>query len=62
MPHGARPPKVVAAELSLALHDTEGGRNLRSIGLEHDIDTASQIDHFNIVSQLDVAAWRIVLA
>jgi len=62
VPHGARPPKALAGELSLALHDTEGGRNLMAIGLEHDIDTAAQVDHFNIVPQLDVSSWRIVPA
>jgi 2-phosphosulfolactate phosphatase len=59
VPHGARPPKALAGELSLALHDTQGGRNLVAIGLEHDIDSAAEVDRFDIVPQLDIAAWRI---
>ena len=62
VPHGARPPKALAGELSLALHDTQGGRNLLAIGMEHDIDTAAEVDRFEIVPQLDLAAWRIVAA
>jgi 2-phosphosulfolactate phosphatase len=62
VPHGARPPKALAGELSLALRETQGGRNLMAIGLEHDIDTAAEIDRFDIVPQLDIANWRIVVA
>ena len=61
VPHGARPPKALAGELSLALHETQGGRNLMGIGLEHDIDTAAEVDRFDIVPQLDMAAWKIVV-
>lgn len=62
VPHGARPPKALAGELSLALHDTQGGRNLMAIGLEHDIDIAAEVDRFDVVPQLDIATWRIVVA
>jgi 2-phosphosulfolactate phosphatase len=62
VPHGARPPSALAGELSLALHETQGGRNLLSIGLEHDIDMAADVDRFDIVPQLDIANWRIVVA
>jgi 2-phosphosulfolactate phosphatase len=62
VPHGARSPQVLAGELSLALHDTQGGRNLIAIGLEHDIDAAAEVDRFDIVPQLDVTQWRIVVA
>jgi 2-phosphosulfolactate phosphatase len=62
VPHGARPPRALAGELSLALHDTQGGRNLMAIGLEHDIDVAAEVDRFDIVPQLDIALWRIVAA
>ena len=61
VPHGARPPKALAGELSLALHETQGGRNLVRIGLEHDIDVAAEVDRFDIVPQLDLAEWRIVV-
>jgi 2-phosphosulfolactate phosphatase len=60
VPHGARPARALAGELSLALHETQGGRNLMGIGLEHDIDTAAEIDRFDIVPQLDMEAWRII--
>jgi 2-phosphosulfolactate phosphatase len=60
VPHGARPPKALGGELSLALHETQGGRNLMAIGLEHDIDTAAEVDRFDIVPQLDIESWRIV--
>jgi 2-phosphosulfolactate phosphatase len=62
VPHGARPPHALAGELSLALHETQGGRNLTAIGLEHDIDTAAEVDRFDFVPQLDIARWRIVAA
>jgi 2-phosphosulfolactate phosphatase len=62
VPHGARPLKALAGELSLALHDTQGGRNLMAIGLEHDIDTAAEVDRFDLVPQLDLASWRVVAA
>jgi 2-phosphosulfolactate phosphatase len=62
VPHGARPPKALAGELSLALHETQGGRNLMAIGLEHDIDTAAEVDRFDIVPRLNIARWRIVAA
>jgi 2-phosphosulfolactate phosphatase len=62
VPHGARPPSAIAGELSLALHETQGGRNLMAIGLEHDIDAAAEVDRFDIVPQLDIANWRIVVA
>ena len=45
--------------LGLTLRDSRGGRNLIEIGQENDIDIAAQIDKFDIVPQLDVAAWRI---
>ena len=59
VPHGARPPKALAGELGLALRETQGGRNLMAIGLEHDIDTAAQVDQFTLVPTLDLKAWRI---
>jgi 2-phosphosulfolactate phosphatase len=47
--------------LGLMLRDSRGGRNLIDIGQEHDIDLAAQIDKFDIVPELDLAAWRIRL-
>jgi 2-phosphosulfolactate phosphatase len=58
---GARSPQAVDGALIATLRETEGGRNLASIGLAADIDTAAQVDRFDIVPRLDVAAWRIVM-
>jgi len=45
--------------LGLLLTDSRGGRNLIEIGQEDDIEIAAQIDKFDIVPELDQAAWRI---
>ncbi|MGZ9126006.1 MAG: 2-phosphosulfolactate phosphatase [Candidatus Binatia bacterium] len=45
--------------LSNAMRRSRGGRNLIEIGQENDIDIAAQIDRFDIVPELDLAAWRI---
>jgi 2-phosphosulfolactate phosphatase len=45
--------------LGITLRDSRGGRNLIEIGQEDDIDLAAQIDKFDIVPELDLAAWRI---
>lgn len=45
--------------LAIALRESRGGRNLIEIGQEDDIDLAAQIDRFDIVPELDIAAWRI---
>jgi len=47
--------------LSAALRESHGGRNLIEIGQANDIDLAAQIDRFDIVPELDIAAWRIRL-
>lgn len=48
--------------LGMTLKSSLGGRNLIGIGHENDIDLAAQIDRFDIVPELDLAAWRIRLA
>ncbi|HQU41492.1 MAG: hypothetical protein B7Z73_10760 [Planctomycetia bacterium 21-64-5] len=48
------------SDLAATLRFTQGGRNLKKIGLEHDIDAAACIDRFSIVPELDVQVWRIV--
>lgn len=45
--------------LAAALRSTQGGRNLKQIGLDRDIDTAAQFDHLRLVPQLDLRAWKI---
>lgn len=47
------------AAVSSSLKRTQGGRNLRALGLEGDIDTAAQLDRFSIVPELHLQAWRI---
>lgn len=51
----------IAAGVPLASHlrSSLGARNLIELGLERDIDIAAQIDQFDIVPELDLAAWRI---
>ena len=51
-------PAVLAAQLRL----TNGGRNLKGIGLERDIDDAARIDRLSLVAELDLASWRLVPA
>jgi 2-phosphosulfolactate phosphatase len=51
----------VVDSLSLTLRSTQGGRNLKKIGLEHDIELAARLDRFAIVPELQVRPWRIVL-
>jgi len=45
--------------LGVTLRDSRGGRNLIDIGQASDIDLAAQIDKFDIVPELNIAAWRI---
>jgi 2-phosphosulfolactate phosphatase len=45
--------------LAAAIGNSRGGRNLIEIGQERDIDIAAQIDKFDIVPELDLAAWTI---
>jgi 2-phosphosulfolactate phosphatase len=45
--------------LGITLRASRGGRNLIDTGQANDIDLAAQIDRFDIVPELDLAAWRI---
>ena len=47
------------AAVATALKRTQGGRNLKALGLEGDLDTAAQIDRFDLVPTLDLSGWRI---
>jgi 2-phosphosulfolactate phosphatase len=51
--------RPIRDELALALRDTAGGRNLIGIGLDQDIVDCAQIDRYDVVPELDLAAWRI---
>jgi 2-phosphosulfolactate phosphatase len=45
--------------LGMMLRESRGGRNLIDTGQENDIDLAAQMDKFDVVPELDLAAWRI---
>jgi len=47
--------------LAESLRDSSGARNLIEIGLERDIEIASQIDRFDLTPELDLASWAIRL-
>jgi len=49
------PPDLLVRELRKSI----GGRNLTAIGLEEDIDTAAQIDRFQVVPEMDPQTLRI---
>ena len=44
---------VVCGRLALAMRDTQGGRNLVSLGYDSDIRLCSQLDQFRIIPKLD---------
>ncbi|MGH8165367.1 MAG: 2-phosphosulfolactate phosphatase [Rhodanobacteraceae bacterium] len=50
---------AASANLATALRATQGGRNLKTIGLERDIDEAARIDRFSFVPELDLNLWTI---
>ncbi len=45
--------------LAHILGDSRGGRNVRQIGMGHDIEAAARIDTLDVVPELDVTQWRI---
>jgi 2-phosphosulfolactate phosphatase len=51
--------RSVVQQLAIELRDTLGGRNVLSIGLEHDLVDCAQINALDVVPELDIAAWRI---
>jgi 2-phosphosulfolactate phosphatase len=44
---------TVCERLALAMRDTQGGRNLVSLGYDSDIGLCSQLDQFRIIPKLD---------
>ena len=50
---------ISAARLAAELRDTQGGRNLKAIHLERDIDDVAKLDSLRVVPELNLAAWRI---
>jgi 2-phosphosulfolactate phosphatase len=57
--HAADPPHATPALVD-ALRNSQGGRNLISLGLDRDIEAAAQLDRFNGVPELEKDPWRIV--
>ena len=51
----------IEAALASVLRSTQGGRNLKKIGLQHDIDLAARLDQFAVVPELQLQQWKIVL-
>jgi 2-phosphosulfolactate phosphatase len=51
--------QLKSVSLSAQLRDTAGGRNLARTNQVGDIDTAAEIDRFDLVPQLDVEQWSI---
>lgn len=45
--------------LASHLRSSLGARNLIELGMERDIEIAAQIDQFDFVPELDLAAWQI---
>lgn len=45
--------QVIGERLALAMRNTQGGRNLVSLGYDSDISLCSQLDQFRIVPELD---------
>lgn len=51
--------EMAVANVREVLRNSQGGRNLIALGLEQDIEFASQIDAFNSVPSLDLSSWTI---
>jgi 2-phosphosulfolactate phosphatase len=49
------PPELLATQL----RNSPGGRNLIEVGLDEDIVTASRVDQFDLVPELDLRTFRI---
>jgi 2-phosphosulfolactate phosphatase len=47
------PTQVISEQLALAMRNTQGGRNLISLGYDSDITLCSQLDQFRTVPELD---------
>ncbi|HEY2826690.1 MAG TPA: 2-phosphosulfolactate phosphatase [Pirellulales bacterium] len=57
----SRPPGRRANQrLVEVLRDCQGGRNLLNVGLERDILSAAEFDHYDFVPVFEAAHWRIV--
>ncbi len=47
------PTREITERLALAMQNTQGGRNLVSLGYDSDINLCSQLDQFRIIPELD---------
>ncbi len=59
IPPGRHRSREMSKQLGTALRQCQGGRNLIGIGLERDIETAAEVDRFDLVPVLDIQSWRI---
>ena len=50
---------ISTKKLAAELRNTQGGRNLKAIHLERDIDDVAQLDSLRVVPELNVLTWRI---
>ena len=53
--------RPVNEQLAIEFRDAPGGRNLLEIGLDDDLVDCAQVDRLDVVPELDVRPWRIVL-
>jgi 2-phosphosulfolactate phosphatase len=51
--------RSLSEHLAIELRDTPGGRNLLSIGMDHDLAACARIDAVDVLPELNVCAWRI---
>jgi 2-phosphosulfolactate phosphatase len=50
---------ISAARLATELRDSQGGRNLKAIHLDRDIDDVAKLDSLRVVPELNLSSWRI---
>ena len=51
---------LTSDQLARELAESQGGRNLMSIGMESDIEAAAQIDTLDVLPELRMSDWKIV--
>jgi len=50
---------VAPATLAAELRNSQGGRNLKAIHLERDVEDAANVDSVQVVGELSLSSWRI---
>lgn len=51
----------LSQQVALELRETPGGRNLLGIELDQDLVDCADVDRWNVLGELDVREWRIVV-